>query len=474
MREIVADICVIGGGSGGLSVAAGAAQMGAETVLIERGAMGGDCLNTGCVPSKSLLAAAHAAEAMRKAPRLGIHAGEGAPLTDFAAVKAHIQGVIAAIAPHDSVERFEGLGVTVIRETASFLDAKTVLAGDRRIRARRFVVATGSRPAIPPIEGIGDVPYLTNETIFDIPELPQHLMIVGAGPIGLEMAQGFRRLGSRVTVIEAQRALPRDDEELAAVAIDALKREGVEILEHATIRKIANGAEGSILVHLKDAAPLQGDALLVAAGRRPNTEDLNLDNAGIETTRGGIAVDARLRSTNKRVFAIGDVAGGLQFTHVAGYHAGIVLRNALFMIPARADHGAVPYVTYTDPELAHVGLHEQSARERFGDSIRILRRPFSENDRARAEGQTHGLIKIVTGKGGRILGASIAGPHAGELILPWVLAVSAKRKIGTMAGLIAPYPTLSEISKHVAGSYYTDTLFGPRTRRIVRLIQKLL
>ncbi len=473
MREIVADICVIGGGSGGLSVAAGAAQMGAKTVLIERGAMGGDCLNTGCIPSKSLLAAAHAAQDMREATRFGIHPGKDAPFTDFAAVKAHIQGVIATIAPHDSVERFEGLGVTVIRETASFLDDRTVLAGERRIRARRFVIATGSRPAIPPIEGIGDVPCLTNETIFDIPELPQHLMIIGAGPIGLEMAQGFRRLGSRVTVIEARRALPRDDAELAAVVTDTLREEGVEILEHAAIQKIEKSTDGSVLIHLKDAPSLQGDALLVAAGRKANIEDLNLDNAGIETTRTGIAVDARLRSTNKRVFAIGDAAGGLQFTHVAAYHAGIVLRNALFMIPARADHGAVPYVTYTDPELAHTGLYEQAARERFGERIRVLRRPFAENDRARAEGRTRGLIKIVTGKGGRILGASIAGPHAGELILPWVLAISAKKKIGTMAGLIAPYPTLSEISKHVAGSYYTDTLFGPRTRRIVSLIQKL-
>ena len=473
MREIVADICVIGGGSGGLSVAAGAAQMGARTVLIERGAMGGDCLNTGCVPSKSLLAAAHAAQNMREAARFGIRPGKDAPVTDFAAVKAHIQGVIAAIAPHDSVERFEGLGVTVIRETASFLDDRTVLAGERRIRARRFVIATGSRPAIPPIEGIRDVPYLTNETIFTIPTLPEHLMIIGAGPIGLEMAQGFRRLGSRVTVIEAQRALPRDDQELAAVITDTLREEGVEILEHAAIQKIEKSTDGSILMHLKDAPSLQGDALLVAAGRKANIEDLNLDNAGIKTTRTGIAVDARLRSTNKRVFAIGDAAGGLQFTHVAAYHAGIVLRNALFMIPARADHGAVPYVTYTDPELAHTGLYEQAARKRFGEQIRVLRRPFAENDRARAEGQTRGLIKVVTGKGGRILGASIAGPHAGELILPWVLAISAKKKIGTMAGLIAPYPTLSEISKHVAGSYYTDTLFGPRTRRIVGLIQKL-
>ncbi len=473
MREIVADICVIGGGSGGLSVAAGAAQMGARTVLIERGAMGGDCLNTGCVPSKSLLAAAHAAQNMREAARFGIRPGKDAPVTDFAAVKAHIQGVIAAIAPHDSVERFEGLGVTVIRETASFLDDRTVLAGERRIRARRFVIATGSRPAIPPIEGIRDVPYLTNETIFTIPTLPEHLMIIGAGPIGLEMAQGFRRLGSRVTVIEAQRALPRDDQELAAVITDTLREEGVEILEHAAIQKIEKSTDGSILMHLKDAPSLQGDALLMAVGRKANIEDLNLDNAGIKTTRTGIAVDARLRSTNKRVFAIGDAAGGLQFTHVAAYHAGIVLRNALFMIPARADHGAVPYVTYTDPELAHTGLYEQAARKRFGEQIRVLRRPFAENDRARAEGQTRGLIKVVTGKGGRILGASIAGPHAGELILPWVLAISAKKKIGTMAGLIAPYPTLSEISKHVAGSYYTDTLFGPRTRRIVGLIQKL-
>jgi len=472
-RIVEADLCVIGAGSGGLSVAAGAAQMGARTVLIEKGAMGGDCLNTGCVPSKSLLAAAHAAHTVRTSGRFGVNGHE--PDIDFARVHDHVHGVIASIAPHDSVERFEGLGVTVLQGAASFTGEREVAIDDgTTVRAKRFVVATGSSALVPPIAGIDGVPYLTNETVFDLTERPDHLIVIGAGPIGMEMAQAFRRLGADVTVLEAAVMMPKDDPDLVDVVRHRVTGEGVALHEGAAVQSVARDGNGIVVTWSKGgtAATAAGSHLLVAAGRRANVHGLNLDAAGIRYSDKGIAVDARLRTTNKRVFAIGDVAGGYQFTHVAGYHAGIVLRNALFRLPAKATHDAVPWVTYTDPELAHVGLTAAQAEVRHG-TVRVLTEPFAGNDRARAEGETDGLIKVVVGGRGRILGASIVGPRAGELITPWTLAIKRGLKIGALADVIAPYPTLSEISKRAAGSYFTPALFGPRTRRIVGLLQKL-
>jgi len=469
-ERIDTDICIIGAGSAGLSVAAGASQMGARTVLIERGRMGGDCLNYGCVPSKALIAAAHAAQNFREAGRFGIAPSE--PTVDFRAVHDHVHGVIAAIAPHDSVERFEGLGVNVIQSEARFTGPREVEAGDKRIRAKYFVVATGSSAGVPPIPGLAEVPYLTNETVFDLTDRPSHLIIIGGGPIGCEMAQAHRRLGCAVTVLEMFSILGRDDPEMSEVVKRRLRREGVTLREGVKIGKVARGADGIVVEIAENGATesLEGSHLLVAAGRVPNLDALNLDAANIRHSNKGIEVDARLRSTNKRVFAIGDVAGGYQFTHVAGYHAGIVIRNALFKLPAKADHSAVPWVTYTDPEIAHVGLTEAQARETHGRNIRILRFPFAENDRAQAERAPDGLIKAVTDKRGRVLGASIAGTRAGELLMPWIMAVGQKQKIGAMAGLIAPYPTLSEVSKRAAGSYYIPSLFNERTRRIVRFL----
>lgn len=459
------DICVIGGGSGGLSVAAGASQMGAPTVLIEGGEMGGDCLNYGCVPSKALLAASHHAHAWTQAAPFGITAT--APKVDFAAVVDHVRNVIDGIAPVDSQERFEGLGVTVIRDWARFIDECTVEAGGQRIRARRFVIATGSSAVVPPIPGLDAVPCLTNETIFDNREQPEHLLIIGGGPIGLEMAQAHRRLGSRVTVLEAFRTFGKDDPELTAIALRRIRADGVEIRENVKIEAVEPGP----VIVLEGGERIAGSHLLVAAGRKANVERLNLDAAGIEHSGKGIQVDARLRSTNRRVYAIGDVAGGLQFTHVAGYHAGIVIRNMLFRLPAKAKTDAVPWVTYTDPELAWVGAQEDQAREANGE-INILRWPFAENDRASAERLGSGFVKVITTKKGRILGAGIVGAHAGELIGLWALAVSKGLKIGDIAGTILPYPTLGEVSKRAAGQYFTPKLFTARTRRIVQFLAK--
>ena len=459
------DLCIIGAGSAGLAVAAGAAQMGAAVVLVERGLMGGDCLNFGCVPSKSLLAAARLADLARRGAALGILSAR--PDADFAAAADGVQNVIATIAPHDSVERFEGLGVTVLRCEARFTSPRTIRVGEIEIRPRRFVIATGSYPAVPTIPGLAGAPYLTNETIFANRVRPDHLIVIGGGPIGIEMAQAHRRLGARVTVLDVGPVLPRDDPELVASLTAHLAGEGIAIRPYVEISGIERDGN-SIVIQLANGERIQGSHLLVAAGRRPSIEALDLPAAGIEATPKGITVDARLRTTNRRAFAIGDVAGGPQFTHVALYHAGIVIRNALFRLPARVDYRALPWVTYTDPELAQVGLTEAAA----GADARVLRWPFSENDRAQTERDTEGLVKIVLGRNGRVLGASILGAGAGDLILPWALAISQNLKIGTLANLIVPYPTRGEASKRAAGCYYTPTLFSPRTRRLVRFLAR--
>ena len=473
-ETIKTDICVIGGGSGGLSVAAGAQQMGAEVVLIERGEMGGDCLNRGCVPSKAMLAAGHAAQAMRESGRFGVN-GQYEPPVDFQKVHDHIHGVIGTIAPHDSVERFEGLGVQVIQASARFIGPDEVEADGKRIKARRFVIATGSSPAAPPVPGLADVPYMTNDSVFDQTSAPEHLIVIGGGPIGAEMAQAHRRLGARVTVLEAFGFMGKDDPEAVEVVRARFEGEGIELREGVKIARVERSGNGvAALLESEDSEErIEGSHLLVAAGRKPNVDGLDLERAGVAYTPKGIQVDARLRTSNKKIFAIGDVAGGLQFTHMAGYHAGIVIRNALFRLPAKVKTDAVPWVTFTDPELAQVGLTEAQARERHGEAVKAVSWSFEENDRAQAERETEGFIKVVTGKRGRVLGATIVGASAGELILPWVLAVDRGLKIGAMASIIAPYPTRSEVSKRAAGQFFTPSLFSERTRKVVRFLQRL-
>ncbi|HJT06210.1 MAG TPA: FAD-dependent oxidoreductase [Stellaceae bacterium] len=472
-ERISADICVIGAGSGGLSVAAGASQLGMKTVLIERGKMGGDCLNYGCVPSKALLAAAKRVKQARLDGAFGL--SRAPPAVDFAAVMRHVHEVIAAIAPNDSVERFEGMGVNVIRATARFTGPREVTAGDAVIGARRIVIATGSAPALPPIPGLGDVPFLTNETVFENTVLPEHLIVIGGGPIGLEMAQAHRLLGARVTVLEVARVLAKDDPELVELLVRRLTADGIAIEAGVKIRRIER-AGARIAVLIGDATGerrVEGTHLLVAAGRRANLADLDLDKAGIKTDeRGALVVDQRLRTSNRRVYAAGDAAGGPQFTHVAGYHAGIVIRNALFRLPAKVDYRALPWVTYTDPELAQTGMTESQAMTAHPGDVMVLRWPFHENDRAQAERETHGLVKVLARRNGRVLGASMIGAHAGELIQPWGVAISGGVKLSTMAGFIAPYPTLAEVNKRAAGSFFTPKLFSERTRRLVRLLAR--
>lgn len=469
--RINTDICVIGAGSGGLSVAAGAVQMGARVVLVEGGEMGGDCLNAGCIPSKALIAAAKHAHAMTTGAPFGVT--PVTPQIDFAAVKDHVARVIGTIAPMDSQARFEGLGVQVIRDMGHFISPTDLQAGDKIIRARRFVIATGSRPLIPPIPGVEAVPHLTNESIFDLRERPDHLIIIGGGPIGMEMAQAHRRLRCAVTVIEGARALGRDDPELAAVVLKNLRAEGVEIIEDAPVSALS-GTTGAITVTLHDGRAIKGSHLLLAVGRKVALDSLNLDAAGIAHTPKGVTVGTDLRSSNRRVYAVGDAAGGMQFTHVAGYHAGVVIRSLLFGLPSRAKSAHIPWVTYTDPELAQVGLTEAQARATHGAGVTVVRVPFQHNDRAQTMADTDGLIKVMVLKG-RPIGASIAGPQAGELIGLWALAISSNLKMSALAGMVAPYPTLGEMSKRAAGAYFSPKLFdNPTLKRVVGLVQRFL
>ena len=470
MAEILKpDICVIGAGSGGLSVAAAAAAFGVPMVLIERHKMGGDCLNTGCVPSKALLAAAKRTEHMHNSTAFGVSASQ--VHVDFAQVHDHVHGVIAEIAPIDSAERFTGLGVRVIKGEAKFIDKRTVAVGDEfEIRARRFVIATGSAPAVPPIPGLDSGPYLTNESIFTLTERPQHLIVVGAGPIGLEMAQAFRRLGSAVTVLEAAKPFAKDDPEAAGVVLDQLAREGVVVRAGVKVVKVAH-KPGNVSVTVDDSGTeetVDGTHLLVATGRKATVDGLNLEAAGVRYDRAGIKVNRKLKTSNGRIYAVGDVAAGQpQFTHAANYHAGLVIRNALFRLPVKVNVHAIPWVTYTEPELAQTGLTEAQAREQGHKKLRIMRWPYHDNDRAVAERTTHGHIKVIATPKGKILGVTIVGAQAGELITPWTLAIAQKLNIRAMTGIVLPYPTLSEIGKRAAIDFFTPSLTRPMLRRII-------
>ncbi|MDG1170588.1 MAG: FAD-dependent oxidoreductase [Sulfitobacter sp.] len=469
MTRIKTDVLVIGAGSGGLSVAAGASQMGANVVLLEGHKMGGDCLNFGCVPSKALIATGKAAHAQRHGAQYGVADADGT--VDYAAAKDHVADVIAQIAPVDSQERFEGFGIKVIREYGRFISPTEVQAGDTVITARRIVIATGSSPLVPPIPGLNTVPYETNETLFDLRETPEHLLIIGGGPIGMEMAQAHVRMGCKVTVIEGAKALGKDDPELAEVVLNSLRDEGVAIEEDALAAQV-RGTAGAIEVEAKDGRVFKGTHLLMAVGRKANIGRLDLDKAGIAPARNGIQVDASLRTTNKKVYAIGDVAGGLQFTHVAGYHAGVIIRSMLFGLPSKARTSHIPWATYTDPELAQVGLTEAEAKARHGAKLEVVRFHYHHNDRAIAERKTKGFIKVMVVKG-RPVGASIVGYQAGELINLWALALANNMKMSQIAAMVAPYPTIGEINKRAAGAYFTPRLFeSDLVKRLVGFVQR--
>jgi pyruvate/2-oxoglutarate dehydrogenase complex dihydrolipoamide dehydrogenase (E3) component len=467
---IKTDLCVIGAGSGGLSVAAAAAMMGVPVVLIERDRMGGDCLNVGCVPSKTLIAAGKHAAAMRNAVDFGFNVVEIKPA--FNRVNAHVHAVIKAIAPNDSVERFTALGATVLKGEARFINNRIIQVGDQQIIARRIIIATGSRPAIPPIQGLSEVPYLTNESLFDLTRKPGRLVVIGAGPIGMEMAQAHARLGCEVVVVEPFKILGREDPEAARVVKKALEEDGVVFRSGCKVTQVS-GAGEKLKVTLETTAGeeiLDCTHILVATGRMPSMEGLDLDTAGVKFMPTGITVDSKLRTTNRRVYAIGDVIGPPQFTHRANYHAGLVIRHALFRQPVKATDALIPRVTYTDPEIASVGLSEDEARKSHAN-MRALRWPFAENDRAQTERRTEGFVKVMVDAKGRILGVTIVGHNAGELLTPWTLAMANGLKITAMTNITFPYPTFSEASKRAAGLFLMPKLRSPWLQRVLRFMR---
>ena len=468
------DIAIIGAGSGGLTMAAVSAQLGYKVVLLEGGKMGGDCLNYGCVPSKALIAAAKKAYVINNSKAFGVTADAK---VDMAGVHNHIRKTIAAIAPHDSQERFEGLGVDVIREYGFFINENTLgTESGRRLKARRIIIATGSRPMVPNIKGLEAAGYQTNETVFDLKKRPEHLLIAGGGPIGTEMAQAFARLGSRVTLIEgAAQILSQEDLDVAKAVRERLESESVEIITGYMLSQVSK-KEGTYSLTLSKNGQIkkvQGTDLLLALGRQPNTEKLELENAGIELDGRTIKVDRSLRTTSNNIFAVGDVAGPYQFTHMSGFQAAYVIKRVLFgAFWAKIKYNAVPWVTYTDPEVATVGLNETAARNKYASKVKITKTNFTENDRAQAEGQTYGFIKLVTRKG-KLLGVTICGPRAGELIGIWTLALGKKLKPSAISGMIHPYPTLNDISRQVVSDYYKPTFLSRKVRVLSKVMFRL-
>jgi len=472
MNKTEFDICVIGGGAAGLVVAAGGASLGAKVALVEKHKMGGDCLHYGCIPSKTLLQSARVAHTMANADAFAIPGHH--PRTDISSVMERVAGVIKSIEPHDSPERFRELGVDVILAAGQFTDPQTFTVDGRQIHARHFVIATGSRAAVPAIEGIEDIPYLTNEQIFDLREPVDSLIVIGGGPIGIEMAQAFGRLGSKVYVIQrGAQILPKEDPDMAEVVAKQLQKEGIELLtEHNPIR--VEGTKGDIRLTLQDPAgnkkTINTSHLLVAAGRHPNIENLGLENAKVELKNGHIVSDARLRTTNKRIFAAGDIVGGPQFTHMAEHHAGVVLRNAIFRLPAKVEKKVVPWATFSEPELARVGLSETEARQQ-GVNHKVYSFPFQDMDRAKADGTTEGFAKIITSPKGKLLGAAIVGPHAGELIHEYVLAIAKGMTAADLSSVIHIYPTLAQINRRVADARMKEGLTLSAKKWIKRIFR---
>lgn len=466
------DIGIIGAGAAGLSAAAGAARFGAKTLLLEREKMGGDCLHFGCVPSKALIKCASVHQAAKNAALYGLPKRELPPV-DFRAVARRIAGVVDKIQEHDSAERFRSLGVDVIFGSARFSDEHRVEISGKRLSAKNWLVATGSSPLVPPIPGLHDVPFLTNRDLFSLPKLPSSLSILGAGPIGIEMAQAFARLGSKVSVIEmGSQILPAEDSDMARIVMDRLMAEGVEFVMGAKAVSVERD-EGGIAVNLENADGTPGrvgaEALLVAVGRSPNIAGLGLERLAISFTRGGITVDGHLRTDRANIYAAGDCKAGLKFTHVAGYDASVFLTNSILHLPRKTDYTRIPWCTYTDPELASIGLNEKRARS-ANEKYSVIVEEFASNDRALAEGAGEGRMKLILGENSKVLGVQIAGPRAGEILSGWVVALAGDVGLSRMAGAVFPYPTLSEINKKVAARVFEPKLFSNTVKKTLRLL----
>ncbi len=468
MANFQYDLGIIGAGAAGLTTAAGAARLGAKTLLVEKAkSLGGDCLHFGCVPSKTLIRSAHVYHLLGNTSVYGLPPVDLPPV-DFKLIRDRIRSVIKIIERHDSEERFCGLGARVVFGAARFADQHTIKVDGARLTAAKWVIATGSSPAAPPIPGLADIDYLTNKEIFFLDSLPESLIILGAGPIGIEMCQAFARLGSKVTVIDREeQILGREDKDMADTLQSILEAEGVAFQLGVRVRKV--GLNGDLKqVTIKDSGGqiknIQAGHILVAAGRRPNYNDLGLEQIGVETTPAGIRVDARLRTTQKHIFAAGDVSGGPQFTHAAGYMGSIVISNAVFRLPRKVDYTYLPWCTYTDPELASIGMNEKAARK-AGIEPRVYIESLADNDRSQAEGRVCGRLKLLLGPKDKPMGVQILAPRAGDLISEWVAALNGKVKLSTIAAAIHPYPTLGEINKKAAGSHLATKIFSPRVQK---------
>jgi pyruvate/2-oxoglutarate dehydrogenase complex dihydrolipoamide dehydrogenase (E3) component len=462
------DLGIIGGGAAGLTVASGAAQLGAKTLLVEKEtALGGDCLHYGCVPSKTLLKTAHVYHLMKNGPRFGLP-DFTPPGVDFRQVAARIKSVIDTIQEHDSVARFCKLGAHVEFGDPMFSDEHAIRLGTKTLSARAWVIATGSSPEIPAIDGLATTPYLTNRDLFSLDTLPKSLIILGCGPIGVEMAQAFCRLGTKVTVIQrSSQILSKEDRNMAEIVQQALEEEGVTFLLNTTVVRVGDlGSEREVVV--KNAAgetiTLKGQAILVAIGRTPNVAGLGLEKIDIPFDHNGIAVDSHLRTSHRHIYGAGDVIGGHRFTHVAGYEGSVVLSNAVFHLPKKADYTLVPWCTYTQPGLASIGLNEKRA-QKAGLDYTVWNEEFANNDRGLAEGESVGRIKLLLGRRGRPLGVQVLGPQAGELLGEWVAAMNGGMGLSTIASAIHPYPTLGEINKRVAGAVFAKKLFSAPVRK---------
>lgn len=471
-EHIQVDICVIGAGAAGLAVASGTSQMGAKTIVIESDNFGGGSLYRNCIPSKAIIASSQVAEIIKNASKFGIQNTKS--VVDHEAIQKHIQRVIKHITPNASKERHEGMGIQVITGSAEFISSDEVKANDQIIKAKKFVIATGSSPAIPPYPGLTNIDYLTNETVFFHKPFPQHLIILGGNANGIEIAQAFARLGTKVTILEMFTILNKCDPEMVNILRKRLLHEGIEVREKIRIHEIKKDFSG-IQVVLDNGDEKQekisGSDLYVAAGRKPNVDGLNLDAADIEANVRGIIVDRRMRTTNKNIFAIGDVTGQHPFTSAAQYQAGIVLKNLLFKWPSKVDYKALPWVAYSSPQIAQVGLTEKELKLKK-KKFRTLRATFDDNDRAQIQHYTAGMIKVLITPYGKILGVCIVGPQASELITTWSLAIKEKMHVSKVAGLITPYPTFSEISKQAATSFFITKLFDGKIRKFVQFLQK--
>ncbi len=464
------DLVIIGGGSAGLTAAGFAVQLGRKVALVEKNRIGGDCTWTGCVPSKTLLKSARVAHQMRTADRYGVHASK--PTIDFTAVMSHVQQVVDEVYQAESPEALQAQGIDVFLGSAHFTDPHTIVVDGTTLTARRVLLATGARPLIPPIAGLDAVDYLTYENIWELEALPRHLLVVGGGPIGCELAQAFRRLGAEVTLIEAApRILLQDEPEASKLLSQELAADGVNILLNSPAAHIRQDDYG---VHLTAGEKeLVGDSVLVVVGRRPSVAGLALEQAGVEYGPNGVKVDQRLRTSQGHIYAAGDCIGGYQFTHYAGWQGFMAVRDALLPGTTRGVLDQVPWATFTDPEVAHAGLTEVQARERFGNRVEVCLWPMQRVDRALTERDSSGFIKLVHQRDGTLLGVTIVNGRAGEIIHEWILALDQRMKIADLVNSLHIYPTYSMGSLQLATQLRLAQLLAGTSGKIIRAWSRL-